>query len=95
MHLAEKGRTGGVNAIIHDHHLFWLWILADIPILIGIFGKSFGISYRVHSLTMSFVLVATLLLITMEYFKVHLRDATKAEGGGAAAEAPKTPTGFE
>lgn len=49
---------------VHYYHklvLFYLWTYVDIPILIGRYGKQFSLSYRIHSLMMTGIIITTLI----------------------------------
>ena len=58
-----------VTFYYHSHLtlMFYAWILADIPILLGLFGKFFGISYKVHSFLMTVVVILTIIAITLQF----------------------------
>ena len=64
------------NFFFNNHltYLYWMWILADIPILLGMFGKSFGISYRVHSLTMTVVCAASVVLVAAQHYNDYFAN---------------------
>jgi NAD(P)H-flavin reductase len=57
----------------HGRWLFYTWLFADIPILIGFFGKSFGLSYRVHSLLMTVVSTAVIVIMSLIYYVAHFK----------------------
>ena len=49
----------------HAKYLTIIWIFSDIPILIGRYAKRWRYGYKVHSASMSFIIMAHLLIITM------------------------------
>lgn len=63
---------------IHYYHklvLFYLWTYVDIPILIGRYGKQFSLSYRIHSLMMTAIIITTLIFeVAQRVRSVVLQD---------------------
>jgi hypothetical protein len=41
--------------------LFYAWTYADIPLLIGRYGRKLSLSYRLHSLIMTLIITVTLI----------------------------------
>lgn len=58
--------------LIHAKWLTILWTFCDIPILIGRYAKGWRYSYKVHSVSMSIVLMTHLLLVTMNIVNVQM-----------------------
>ena len=63
-----------VNFFFNGHltAMYYLWMAADIPILVGLFGKFFNLSYKIHSISMNIVTITTVVAITAQYFTIHL-----------------------
>lgn len=50
----------------HKMWLFYAWTYADIPLLIGRYGRKMSLSYRLHSLVMTFIIAVTLIFEVAE-----------------------------
>jgi hypothetical protein len=50
----------------HKMWLFYAWTYADIPLLIGRYGRKFSLSYRLHSLLMTLIITVTLIFEVAE-----------------------------
>ena len=62
----------------HVNILYFVWTFADLPILIGRYGKGFKYGKEIHGLFMAAASVATLITVTMQAVNVQ----TKALGPG-------------
>ena len=71
---ASKNPQEYITFYYHSHFtlMFYVWILADIPILLGLFGKFFGISYKVHSFLMTVVTTITFIAITLQFVEARV-----------------------
>ena len=47
--------------LYHKLFLFYAWTYADIPLLIGRYGRKLSLSYRLHSLIMTCIVTITLI----------------------------------
>lgn len=52
--------------LLHKMFLFYAWTYADIPLLIGRYGRKMSLSYRLHSLIMTAIIVITIIFEVAE-----------------------------
>jgi hypothetical protein len=57
---------------IHSKWLTFIWTFCDIPILIGRYGRRWKYSYKVHSISMSIVLILHILIVTLNMVNSQL-----------------------